>query len=82
TCVEYFRGKDLVSFLRSHPEVKEILGSDKHLETDGIGNILLKKNLIVRCDLSKFSGQGRRSFPHGQHTWRYILGFPFFAVEE
>ncbi|GAB2229279.1 hypothetical protein Droror1_Dr00023417 [Drosera rotundifolia] len=50
TRVEYFRGKDFVSFLRSHLEVKEILGSDKHLETDDIGNILLKKNLIVRCD--------------------------------
>ncbi|KAL9261230.1 hypothetical protein AKJ16_DCAP24776, partial [Drosera capensis] len=50
TRVEYFRGKDLVSFLRSHPQVKEILGSDKHLETDDIGNILLTKNLIVRCD--------------------------------
>jgi len=50
TRVEYFRGKDFVSFLRTHPEVRDILGSDKNLEAEEIGNTLLKKNLIVRCD--------------------------------
>ncbi|PKI42494.1 uncharacterized protein LOC116209835 [Punica granatum] len=50
TRVEYFRGKDFVSFLKNHPEVKEILGSDKNLEIEDIGNALLRKNLIVRCD--------------------------------
>lgn len=50
TRVEYFRGKDFVSFLRTHPEVRDILGSDKNLEVEEIGNTLLKKNLIVRCD--------------------------------
>ncbi|KAJ8424749.1 hypothetical protein Cgig2_013530 [Carnegiea gigantea] len=50
TRVEYFRGKDFVSFLRTHPEVRDILGSDKNLEVEEIGNTLLKKNIIVRCD--------------------------------
>ncbi|GAB4835228.1 hypothetical protein Ancab_000137 [Ancistrocladus abbreviatus] len=50
TRVEYFRGKDFVSFLRNHSEVKDILGSDKNLEAEDVGNALLKKNLIVRCD--------------------------------
>lgn len=50
TRVEYFRGKDFVRFLRNHPEAKDILGSDKDLDAEDIGNILLKKNLIVRCD--------------------------------
>lgn len=50
TRVEYFKGKDFVSFLRMHPEVKEILESDRNLETDDIANTLLRKNLLVRCD--------------------------------
>ncbi|KAG7023852.1 sec62 [Cucurbita argyrosperma subsp. argyrosperma] len=50
TRVEYFRGKDFVGFLRNHPEVKDILDSDKNLETEDIGNALLSKNLLVRCD--------------------------------
>ncbi|GAB4856034.1 hypothetical protein Ancab_024673 [Ancistrocladus abbreviatus] len=50
TRVEYFRGRDFVSFLRSHSEVKDILGSDKNLEAEDVGNALLTKNLIVRCD--------------------------------
>ncbi|XP_031272027.1 translocation protein SEC62 [Pistacia vera] len=50
TRVEYFRGKDFVSFLRNHPELKEILESDKNLETEDIANALLRKNLLVRCD--------------------------------
>ncbi|ONK59730.1 uncharacterized protein A4U43_C08F9810 [Asparagus officinalis] len=48
--VEYFRGKDFTFFLRNHPELKEILGSDKDLDTEDIVNTLLRKNLIVRCD--------------------------------
>lgn len=50
TRVEYFRGKDFVSFLRNHPEVKDILESDRNLETEDIANALLCKNLLVRCD--------------------------------
>ncbi|CAA0833469.1 translocation protein-related [Striga hermonthica] len=50
TRVEYFRGKDLVSFLKSHPELKDLLEQDKNLETEDIANILLRKSLIVRCD--------------------------------
>lgn len=50
TRVEYFRGKDFVSFLRNHPEVKDILESDKNIEADDIANALLRKNLLARCD--------------------------------
>jgi translocation protein SEC62 len=50
TRVEYFRGKDFVNFLKNHPEVKDILESDRNLETEDIANILLGKNLLVRCD--------------------------------
>ena len=48
--VEYFRGKDFVSFLKSHPELKDVLELDRILETEEIANILLAKNLLVRCD--------------------------------
>ncbi|CAL1391095.1 unnamed protein product [Linum trigynum] len=50
TRVEYFRGKDFVSFLKNHPEVKEILESENNLEVEEIADILLSKNLLVRCD--------------------------------
>ncbi|KAK9274008.1 hypothetical protein L1049_018822 [Liquidambar formosana] len=50
TRVEYFRGKDFVSFLKNHQELKEILESDRNLEIEDIGNTLLRKNLLVRCD--------------------------------
>ncbi|KAG5138562.1 hypothetical protein AAZX31_08G325300 [Glycine max] len=50
TRVEYFRGKDFVSFLKNHPELKDVLESDRNLETEEIANILLAKNLLVRCD--------------------------------
>ncbi|XP_009366120.2 uncharacterized protein LOC103955929 [Pyrus x bretschneideri] len=50
TRVEYFRGKDFVSFLRNHPEVKDILESDRNLEAEDIADALLRKNLLVRCD--------------------------------
>ncbi|CAI0412573.1 unnamed protein product [Linum tenue] len=50
TRVEYFRGKDFVSFLKNHPEVKEILESEKNLEVEEIADVLLSKNLLVRCD--------------------------------
>ncbi|XP_011090026.1 uncharacterized protein LOC105170804 [Sesamum indicum] len=50
TRVEYFRGKDFVKFLSNHPELKDVLESDKNLETEDIANILLRKNLTVRCD--------------------------------
>ncbi|OIT35214.1 hypothetical protein A4A49_25220 [Nicotiana attenuata] len=48
--VEYFRGKDFVSFMRNHSELKDILESDRSLEPEDIANILLKKKLLVRCD--------------------------------
>ncbi|KAL6966504.1 hypothetical protein U1Q18_032284, partial [Sarracenia purpurea var. burkii] len=50
TRVEYFRGKDFVSFLKKHPEAKDLLESDSNLEIEDIGNFLLRKNLLVRCD--------------------------------
>ncbi|TQD76917.1 hypothetical protein C1H46_037535 [Malus baccata] len=50
TRVEYFRGKDFVCFLRNHPEVKDILESDRNLEAEDIADALLGKNLLVRCD--------------------------------
>ncbi|CAN1263876.1 Translocation protein sec62 [Linum perenne] len=50
TRVEYVRGKDFVSFLKNHPEVKEILDTGKNLEVEEIANTLLSKNLLVRCD--------------------------------
>lgn len=50
TRVEYFRGKDFISFLRNHPELIALLESDKNLEIEDIANTLLRKNLIVRCD--------------------------------
>lgn len=50
TRVEYFRGKDFVRFLRNHPELKDILESDRNLEAEDIADVLLGKNLLVRCD--------------------------------
>nr|GLL31633.1 translocation protein SEC62-like [Ipomoea trifida] len=50
TRVEYFRGKDFVSFMRNHPELKDVLDSDKNLETEDIANALLRRNLLLRCD--------------------------------
>ncbi|KAF3651806.1 putative nuclear transcription factor Y subunit A-9-like isoform 1 [Capsicum annuum] len=50
TRVEYFRGKDFVSFVRNHLELKDVLESDRSLEAEDIANILLKKSLLVRCD--------------------------------
>ncbi|KAF8398381.1 hypothetical protein HHK36_017308 [Tetracentron sinense] len=66
TRVEYFRGKDFVSFLRNHPELKEFLESDKNLEIEDIGNVLLRKNLLVRCDrVVKIVRPGKRKLS----TW-------------
>ncbi|CDY37329.1 BnaA01g25490D [Brassica napus] len=48
--VEYFRGKDFVNFIKNHPECKEVLEEDKDLDTEDIANVLLEKNLLVRCD--------------------------------
>ncbi|XP_051208892.1 uncharacterized protein [Lolium perenne] len=50
TRVEYFRGKDFTTFIKTHPEVGEILGSDKYMEAEEIVNTLLSKNLVIRCD--------------------------------
>ena len=48
--VEYFRGKDFVSFLKNHEDLKDILESDRNIEVEDIANILLARNLLVRCD--------------------------------
>ncbi|KAK9152197.1 hypothetical protein Syun_010506 [Stephania yunnanensis] len=50
TRVEYFRGKDFVSFLRKHSELKDVLESEKNLGAEDIADILLGENLLVRCD--------------------------------
>ncbi|XP_057472666.1 uncharacterized protein LOC130761190 [Actinidia eriantha] len=50
TRVEYFRGKDFVNFLKNHEGLKDILESDRNVEVEDIANILLTKNLLVRCD--------------------------------
>lgn len=50
TRVEYFRGKDFVSFVKNHPDLLEVLESDKTLGADDIANVLLSRNLLVRCD--------------------------------
>lgn len=50
TRVEYFRGKDFVSFVKNHPDLLEVLESDKALGAEDIANVLLSKNLLVRCD--------------------------------
>ncbi|KAJ4978800.1 hypothetical protein NE237_009580 [Protea cynaroides] len=49
TRVEYFRGEHFASFLRNHPELMEVLESDRNLEVEDIANVLLMKNLLVRC---------------------------------
>ncbi|CAD6335021.1 unnamed protein product [Miscanthus lutarioriparius] len=48
TRVEYFRGKDFNTFIKNHPEVREILGPDKDLEVEDIVSTLLTKNLVIR----------------------------------
>lgn len=50
--VEYFRGKDFITVLRAHPELIKPLGIEAAIEDVeiDIGNILLKRKLIVRCD--------------------------------
>ena len=50
TRVEYFRRKDFTTFMKTHPEVGEILGPDKYMEAEDIVNTLLSKNLVIRCD--------------------------------
>ncbi|KAG5517554.1 hypothetical protein RHGRI_038077 [Rhododendron griersonianum] len=75
TRVEYFRGKDFVSFLKKHPELKDILESDSNTEIDDIANILLSKNLLVRCDrVVKTLRPGKRKLS----TWpAHLEIFPF-----
>ncbi|KAI5081922.1 hypothetical protein GOP47_0001665 [Adiantum capillus-veneris] len=52
TRVEYFRGKDFTSFLQGHQDTKALLGSYQASteSEDDVGNLLLKRKLIVRCD--------------------------------
>jgi len=50
--VEYFKGKDFVSLLRAHPELLKPLAIESTTEDMEmeIGNLLLRRKLIVRCD--------------------------------
>ncbi|KAG0574631.1 hypothetical protein KC19_VG278100 [Ceratodon purpureus] len=50
--VEYFRGKDFITVLRAHPELIKPLGIEAAIEDVelDIGNILIKRKLIMRCD--------------------------------
>lgn len=52
TRVEYFRGKDFATLLENHAELKGLLGSDlvSRESEDEIGNLLLKRKLVIRCD--------------------------------
>lgn len=51
TRVEYFRGKDFVSFFKKHVDLKELLGTEySSLEAEDVGDLLLRRSLIVRCD--------------------------------
>ncbi|KAG2271119.1 hypothetical protein Bca52824_065674 [Brassica carinata] len=76
--VEYFRGKDFVSFLKNHPECKEILEEDKDLDAEDIANVLLGKNLLVRCDrVTKTLRPGRKTwaFEKRHPLWQTLLSF-------
>ncbi|XP_048635278.1 uncharacterized protein LOC125608810 isoform X2 [Brassica napus] len=85
--VEYFRGKDFVSFLKNHPECKEILEEDKDLDAEDIANVLLGKNLLVRCDrVTKTLRPGKKklsTWPAHLEIFREDQGFSetdaFFA---
>jgi hypothetical protein len=50
--VEYFKGKDFVALLRAHPELLKPLAIESTTEDMEmeIGNLLLRRKLIVRCD--------------------------------
>lgn len=52
TRVEYFRGKDFASFWQKHADLKGLLGAHQTPaeSEDDIGNLLLKRKLILRCD--------------------------------
>ncbi|GAU13459.1 hypothetical protein TSUD_127560, partial [Trifolium subterraneum] len=86
TRVEYFRGKDFVNFLKNHPEVKDILESDRNLETEDIANILLGKNLLVRCDrVVKTLRPGKKklsTWPAHLEIFPRIWFFPNILAEE
>ena len=79
--VEYFRGKDFVSFIKNHPECKEILEEDKDLDTEDIANVLLEKNLLLRCDrVTKTLRPGKKKLS----TWPVhleIFRVSLFAVD-
>ncbi|KAG5027439.1 hypothetical protein JHK86_023353 [Glycine max] len=86
TRVEYFRGKDFVSFLKNHPELKDVLESDRNLETEEIANILLAKNLLVRCDrVVKTVRPGKKklsTWPAHLEIFPRIWFFPNILAEE
>ena len=48
TCAECFKKKDFVSLLRNHPEPKQVLKSDSHMEVEDIIGMLVSKNLLLR----------------------------------
>ncbi|KAF8009218.1 hypothetical protein BT93_J0262 [Corymbia citriodora subsp. variegata] len=77
TRVEYFRGKDFVSFLQNHPELKDILGSDQNLEVEDIGNALLRKKLLIRCGhVVKTLRPGKKKLS----TWPAHLRFLYISL--
>ncbi|CAH8359672.1 unnamed protein product [Eruca vesicaria subsp. sativa] len=64
--VEYVRGKYFVSFLKNPLECKEILEEDKDLDAEDIANVLLEKNVFVRCDrVTKTARPGKKKLS----TW-------------
>ncbi|KAJ0973673.1 hypothetical protein J5N97_015638 [Dioscorea zingiberensis] len=88
TRVEYFRVKDFTVFLKNHPELKEVLGSDKDLEVEEIVNTLLMKNLLVSCDrvvkteqvFSENDAFFAWTFMKRQTLWQAILAFSWPLV--
>ena len=48
TRAECFKKKDFVSLLRNHPEPKQVLKSDSHMEVEDIIGMLVRKNLLLR----------------------------------
>lgn len=47
--VEYFRAKDFLALLTSHPELKKVL-EEEDADDEELCNLLLQRKLIMRCD--------------------------------
>ena len=46
---ECFKKKDFVSLFKNHPERKQVLKSDSHMEVEDIIGMLVSTNLLLRC---------------------------------